>query len=739
MKKRSLLMATSLVLALLVATTGTLAYLSDVDSDVNVMTLGNVQIEQIEMQRAEKVAYNDTAVEGSLVPFEQGQPLYPAYAKTNDAYTAEQTDLFYWGPYVTAESDGTNGANGAGNGLWNDNKLFGAMDKFVFVKNTGSSDAYYRTWFAFECPEGMEYSEGSDKEFMMNVNLNTRFVWEDMGYTTIDGTQYLIMCATYQNKLAPGEISRPSLLQVVMTGNADNDDMALLGDTYEILVYSQAVQTTNFPDAETALNAAFNGAPSKENHPWKNGHAGKVAVVTNNDELKAAIEDADVAYIQVTGNLTYDWGGDSYANSKALLMSGKTIAGAGNDDSITFKGYGSANPITNVTLDNITVKDETVGDNEGSWEHGHLEFVDLTANNVVFGNSIMLSGKSVLNNCEMNNEQKSWYGVWVNGGDVTIKNSTFTGTRAVKVHEAYGTEVASVVVDNCTFTLSEKPGVVIGDLNANTAVTIKNSKFATQPGDQGKYIYESDTDVNAFNFTETNNKVMVTVNNAAELAAAVAAGNTDIYLNDGEYNVDNCGGKTLTISGGKGAVITVMNEGEGGSDYGFDGSAVTFNGVTFNTEENNGAYPGFARMTATYNNCTFDGTYALNLDSEIKNCTFNVSGDKYNLWTWGATNANVTNCTFNCDGKAVLLYGGTNTNLTVNNCTFNDNGTISGKAAIEIGNDYNKSYTLTVTNATVNGFDVNTSGISTGTTLWGNKNSMSQEKLNVVVDGVDVY
>ena len=265
MKKRSLLMAASLVLVLLVATTGTLAYLSDVDSDVNVMTLGNVKIEQLELQRAEKVAHNATAVEGSLVPFEQGQPLYPAYPVNNKStdYTAEVNDLFFWGPYVTAESDGTNGANGAGNGLWNPEKLVGAMDKFVFVKNTGSSDAYYRTWFAFECPEGMEYSEGPDKQFMMNVNLNTRFVWEEIGYTKIDGTRYLIMCATYQNKLAPGEISRPSLLQVVMTHNATNEDMALLGDTYEILAFTQAVQTTNFPDAKTALDVAFG-----TDNPW---------------------------------------------------------------------------------------------------------------------------------------------------------------------------------------------------------------------------------------------------------------------------------------------------------------------------------------------------------------------------------------------------------------------------------------------------------------------------------------
>jgi hypothetical protein len=75
----------------------------------------------------------------------------------------------------------------------------------------------------------------------------------------------------------------------------------------------------------------------------------------------------------------------------------------------------------------------------------------------------------------------------------------------------------------------------------------------------------------------------------------------------------------------------------------------------------------------------------------------------------------------------------------MNNCVFNDNGTISGKAAIEIGNDYNTAYELTVNKATVNGFDINTAGINTNTTLWANKNSMGQDKLNVVVDDVDVY
>jgi hypothetical protein len=135
-----------------------------------------------------------------------------------------------------------------------------------------------------------------------------------------------------------------------------------------------------------------------------------------------------------------------------------------------------------------------------------------------------------------------------------------------------------------------------------------------------------------------------------------------------------------------------------------------------------------------------NGTYTLYGDSEFNNCTFNVSGNVYNLWTWGAPKAEFNSCTFNSDGKALLLYGRVNTNLTVNGCTFNDKGGLSDlKAAIEIGNDYNTSYNVVVDNTTVNGYEINDNGINTGTTLWANKNSMPKDKLNVVVDGVDVY
>ena len=71
--------------------------------------------------------------------------------------------------------------------------------------------------------------------------------------------------------------------------------------------------------------------------------------------------------------------------------------------------------------------------------------------------------------------------------------------------------------------------------------------------------------------------------------------------------------------------------------------------------------------------------------------------------------------------------------------TVNDPYAVDKKAAVEIGNDYGRSYTLTVNNTVVNGYEINDKGINTGSTLWGNKNSMGTDKLNVVVDGVDVY
>lgn len=230
---------------------------------------------------------------------------------------------------------------------------------------------------------------------------------------------------------------------------------------------------------------------------------------------------------------------------------------------------------------------------------------------------------------------------------------------------------------------------------------------------------------------------------------AISDGATTINLIQGNYVIPSSAqGKTLTIIGTgtpEDVKVAVTKVGSGGEncDYGLDGSTVTFESITITT--NSSTYIGYARCNGTYKNCVINGTYTLYGDSKFERCTFNVSGDVYNIWTWGAKNMEFDRCTFNSDGKALLLYQeGTNTvNLTVKSCIFKDNGGLtSKKAAIEIGDapyGATPTYNVTVSGTTVNGYEINNEGFNTGTTLWGNKNSMPAERLNVTIDGVNVY
>ena len=186
-------------------------------------------------------------------------------------------------------------------------------------------------------------------------------------------------------------------------------------------------------------------------------------------------------------------------------------------------------------------------------------------------------------------------------------------------------------------------------------------------------------------------------------------------------------------------VITNAISAEGGQLNYQRGSTFTFKNLTIQAGEGN--FDGIVCDELVYENCVIKGKLTLFGKATFINCTFeNTMANQYSVWTWGGTDVTFEGCTFNTNGKAILLYGQATaekpTNLVVKNCTFNDrrNGA-AGKAAIEIGNDYNATYTLTVNNATVNGF---ADGKNTGSKLWANKNSMDAAHLTVKIDGTKV-
>lgn len=187
----------------------------------------------------------------------------------------------------------------------------------------------------------------------------------------------------------------------------------------------------------------------------------------------------------------------------------------GNGYTITATGSG-VTPLGDtkapMTLKNVTIVDRSASYNEGAWEFTYLEMggTALNCDNVTFADEIQTGTNATFTNCSFESNEESVYAVWVEDGSATFTNCTFTGYRGLKAHEDYGTEISSVIVKDCTFSdIAKKPGIALGTLNAETTVSITDSTFINcQAGDQGLYIYESDTDVTTFNFAENNNVVI---------------------------------------------------------------------------------------------------------------------------------------------------------------------------------------------------------------------------------------
>ena len=249
-----------LVLALtaVISIGATLAYLTDTDEDVNVMTLGNVKIDQLEYERIDDETANDDA---EVQEFHDNKPLLPAVTDKDFDYTPGDT-------VVDWEQIGKDGYT---SDIWNPDQINNELDKMVFVKNEGTYDAYVRTVFAFEAGN---YETLDEFQAMMHLNLNnTDWFWEwseePVEIPNAEGstTKYFIATATYNKILEPGKLTEISLSQVALDKTATNADVEAFGETYQILVKTQAIQADGFIDAATALNEGF-GIVSEE-IPWE--------------------------------------------------------------------------------------------------------------------------------------------------------------------------------------------------------------------------------------------------------------------------------------------------------------------------------------------------------------------------------------------------------------------------------------------------------------------------------------
>ncbi len=243
---------------------------------------------------------------------------------------------------------------------------------------------------------------------------------------------------------------------------------------------------------------------------------------------------------------------------------------------------------------------------------------------------------------------------------------------------------------------------------------------------------------------------VLVVTNQEELEKVISEVSEDkavvISLANGEYTLPtsistgaNKSAKTLTFKATKEAVINI------GSVTALD-CTLTFDNVKIDFGENRGGLMHTKKVV--YKDCTINGfQYLFANEVAFANCElYSTSTHEYCLWTYGSRKVSFTDCTFETGGKAILVYNESTSdsfvaNISLNNCVFKGDGTITTqKAAVETGaNNANSvgsnEYNITFKDCTASGFAANNST----SPLWGNKDSMDKDHLNVVIDGVDVY
>lgn len=435
--------------------------------------------------------------------------------------------------------------------------------------------------------------------------------------------------------------------------------------------------------------------------------------------LQAIIEDnnsdpkKDVV-VEVAAGSEIQWE-CKYSDERTLVATDNTVTETvvieGNGEGSSFRATdngvrGVQSGDGTIIFKNITIYDDThyeAEDGNNAWEFAYLEWKGkIRCENVVFADAIQIEGDDSeveFIDCKFiadgnlkraADKQSNEYAVWISGcKSAVFENCDFTGFRGAKAHECYGTEIAEVSFNNCTFhDLSKKPGIALGTLNAATKVSITNCTFTNcQPGDQKLYAYETDTPVANFDFVFENNNV--------QLAEGVS------LLGANSYGISSAAGLTYAADNlfAKGGTFTLLADLDmTGVEYQspnvskaitFDGNGKTISNINIVAKDN--IHAGlFGRLATdfTIKDLTIDGgsvTSTNNADGEYSAGAIIGWLEIHSDWTADILNCTVKNVTVNsCKYVGGIVgYESANKKLvvdgcTVDNCTLNSEYTENG-------------------------------------------------------------
>ena len=359
---------------------------------------------------------------------------------------------------------------------------------------------------------------------------------------TVDGTNYKWLAMNYL--LVPGQV-RMADTQITTENALITTTLAVYaGETKvnEMSVANVPVQSnhrTNILGNLLTDKVNFNVVidPVFDNPDYYDGTYYYVDANTSFQQVidKINTDQPEKAVIMIKGNTEATWNHAEYGSMFGDKRSGKTIATQSvivigeNKNKVTITGSGvwgiEPNGVA-MTFKNIALYDDTRYEYENgnnAWEFAYLELggnmkfldCDITDGVMASGNNAtFINCNFVADGNAKRKTPSDEYNPWVANGNASFTGCTFTGYRAIKVHEQYGTKVGTVIVDGCTFkNVTKKPGVVLGTLASDVVVTIKNSTFincaegSSSKADREPYIFESDTKRDLFHLTLEHNTV----------------------------------------------------------------------------------------------------------------------------------------------------------------------------------------------------------------------------------------
>ena len=482
---------------------------------------------------------------------------------------------------------------------------------------------------------------------------------------------------------------------VTTANNKDTYTCPVCGDTYEV-------------EKDSAVRIGETGYATLD----------EALAVTGEGYTIVLLKDLEVtAQINVTKSVTIEGAGHTIKANNARWPTGSE--------------YNHIKHLLNITASNVTIKNLTLDSNNQAC--GNQAWADPDSSKITNVKFTDVTMKGSLN-----------AGLIVKHAEVTAENLTTSDNAGGGVNVDGGTPHFTLTGNS---TLNEDNKIWAEKANGPAVVTADGYYCHLIKDEKNREFYAWSTSVSDtaaakvkvggvdVYYTSLSNAITNAKKDESTTISLTA--NAEVTLDNGVANEGDKSRNVTFVGDGtqKVDVITKATDAEGGMLSYQRGSTFTFENVTIQAGEGN--FDGIVCDELVYNNCIIKGKLTLYGKATFINCTFeNTMADQYSIWTWGGTDVKFEKCTFNTNGKAILLYGQATakkpTNLTVSNCTFNDrNNGSAGKAAIEIGNDYNATYSLTVTNATVNGF---ADGKNTGSKIWANKNSMDAEHLTVIID-----